>query len=197
MKKPAAALSLALATGLASASAIQIQTGSYTGAGSFADAATYQSTVESVVGAPVNVSSYDNLAVDINQGALESTITFDVSTAGTWNFRTGVDFGKGGALYLDGTVLDFKSTNMWWNFNYSDATQFLAGSADLSAGVHTLTIYGLEDCCSGNQQAQYQIGNGAFTSFSATDAVPEAQSYAMLLAGLGLVATIARRRKQA
>jgi hypothetical protein len=62
-----------------------------------------------------------------------------------------------------------------------------------------LTIYGLEDCCSGNQQTRFEIGNGSFTSFSNTDgltaaAVPEAQSDAMLPAGLGLIGTVARRR---
>jgi hypothetical protein len=201
--KKLAALSLALVAGAASASAIDIQTGTYTGGtNSTTTAADFQSIVEGVVGAPTSVSSYDNLAAAINDGALEATITFDVTSPDTWYFRAGVDFGKGGAMFLDGAqVLDSKNTNMWWNYSYTDATQYLAGSAALSVGVHTLTLYGLEDCCSGNQQAQFRIGDdGTFTSFSNTDglpAIPEAQNYAMLLAGLGLVATLARRRKQA
>jgi hypothetical protein len=204
MKKLAAALSFGLVAGIASASTIQIQTGSYTGAAPLGSANAYQSAVDAAVSAAgatdTFVSSYDNLPIAIDNGALKSTITFDVASTATFEFLAGVDFGYGGAVYLDGNAEVFKSNNMWWNYSYSDPTQYFGFTAEnLGAGVHTLTIYGLEDCCSGNQQAQFKIGNGSFTSFSNTDgltaaAVPEAQGYAMLLAGLGLIGTVVRRR---
>jgi hypothetical protein len=202
MKKLAAALSFGLVAGIASASTIQIQTGAYTGDGSFASALDYQAAVDAAVSGPgatsTFVGSYDNLPVSLNSSALEATIDFTASTAGTWEFRTGVDFGLGGAIFLDGVALAYNTNNMWWGGSYSDPSQFLAGTSTLASGNHTLTIYGIEDCCSGNQQAQYKIGDGDFTSFSNADGlvavVPEAQTFAMLLAGLGLVATMARRR---
>lgn len=201
--KKLAALSLALAAGAASASAIHIQTGTYTGAGLFSDPASFQSTVDSVVTTSAWLSSANDMAVTINNGALEETIGFAVAAGGSdWTFRSGVDFGKGGAIYLDGVLQQSYSHDMWWGGSYTGNTagseQFFQFTANgLSAGGHTLTIYGLEDCCSGNQQTQYQIGTGTFTSFGAADglpAVPEAQNFAMLLAGLGLVGTLARRR---
>jgi hypothetical protein len=204
MKKLAAALSFGLVAGIASASTIEIQTGSYTGAAPLGSASAYQAAVDAAVGATgatdTFVSSYDNLPIAIDNGALKSTITFDVASSATFEFLAGVDFGNGGAIYLDGNAADFKGSNMWWAGSYSNPTQYFDITAsNLSAGVHTLTIYGLEDCCSGNQQTQFKIGNGSFTSFSNTDglsaaAVPEAQSVAMLLAGLGLIGTVARRR---
>jgi len=198
MKKFAAALSLAALSAAASAgSLITVQTG--TGYQSnLASAADYQAAVDAIVGAPSVVGSYDNLALNLNNNGLEATIKFDVTTAGTWDFRAGVDFGGGGALFLDGTALDFKGNNMWWAGTYSNASQFLAGSSALGVGEHTLTLYGFEDCCSGNSQVQFSVDGTHFTSFGANDglpAVPEAQNAAMLLAGLALVTSIARRRK--
>ena len=197
MKKFAAAVSLAVVAGAAGASGITYQTGGHFEA-NLADAAAYESAVSALVGAPTTIASFDDAQFHLSNTAFEATIKFDVTTPTTFDFRAGVDLGGGGTLVLDGTALDTHSNNMWWNYSYSDASQFLAGSAGLSAGEHTLTLYGFEDCCSGNMQVQYSTNGGAsYTSFGTTDglpAVPEAQSFAMLLAGLGLVATVARRR---
>ncbi len=197
MKKFAAAVSLAIVAGAAGASGITVQTGAGFES-NLADAAAYESAVSALVGAPSALASFDSASFALSNSAFEATIKFDVTAPTTFDFRAGVDFGGGGTLVLDGTALDTNGNNMWWNYSYSDASQFLAGSADLSVGVHTLTLYGFEDCCSGNMQVQYSTDGGtSYTSFGATDglpAIPEAQSFAMLLAGLGLVATLARRR---
>lgn len=90
---------------------------------------------------------------------------------------------------------------MWWAGSYSNPSQYLSFAKTLATGNHTLTIYGLEWCCSGPQQAQFKAaGSNAFVSFSNTDglvvtAVPEPESYALMLAGLGLMGTMVRRRK--
>jgi len=61
---------------------------------------------------------------------------------------------------------------------------------------------GFERCCDGDQQAQFKApSSSVFTTFSSTDglnavaAVPEPETYAMLLAGLGLIGFTASRRK--
>ena len=200
MKNIAAAISMVLIAGAASAgSNIHLQTGTYYGVGLFDDPASFAATVEGVITTSTWAASYDNLPVTVNNGALKSTITFDATTGGdNWTFREGVDFGKGGAVYLDGILQQAFNNNMWWNYEYSDSDQYFQFTANgLGAGRHTLTTYGLEDCCSGNQQAQFSINGGDFVSFGANDnlpLVPEAPNAAMLLAGLALVATIARRR---
>ncbi|OEZ86434.1 PEP-CTERM motif protein [Janthinobacterium sp. HH104] len=212
---PKIALSLIVAGVFAhaNASTITVSTG-YSGAGAQSSAADYQSVVNAAVATPgagygsTTIASYDNVS---NSGlfgsgsniAFKSVINFGVSAAdaGAWSFRSGVDFGKGGALFLDGVALDFKSNDMWWAGNYNNGSQFFSGSSALSAGNHTLSIYGLEGCCDGGQQAQFKAGNNNFVSFGANDglisAVPEPSTYAMLLIGLGLLGFTARRKQEA
>jgi len=212
---PKIALSLIVAGvfAQANASTITLSTG-FSSAGAQASATAYQSVVNAAVATPgagygsTTIASYDNVN---NSGlfgsgsniAFKSVINFGVSAAdaGAWSFRSGVDFGKGGALFLDGVALDFKSNDMWWAGNYNNGSQFLSGSGNLSAGNHTLSIYGLEGCCDGGQQAQFKAGNNNFVSFGANDglisAVPEPTTYAMLLVGLGLLGFTARRKQEA
>jgi len=190
------------------ASTIQIETG-YSSAGSQLDAAAYKAIVDSIAKQSVSVSSYDNflpqsfLATGESNFAFKSTVNFGVSAAlaGVWEIRSGVDFGKGGAIFVDGVAKDFKTNDMWWAGSYSNPTQYFDVSLNLAAGNHVLQIYGLEGCCSGAHQAQFKASGGAgFTSFSSNDgliaAVPEPETYAMLMAGLGLVLLRAWRRKR-
>jgi len=197
MKKFAAALSLAVVASAASASAITYQTGGSFESG-LADSAAYVTAVTGMVGAPHTISSLGSFNFALSNTAFEATIKFDVNSPKTFNFRAGVDLGGGGTLVLDGTALDTRNTDMWWNYGYTNSAQYLKGSSALSAGQHTLSLYGFENCCSGSMQVQFSTNGGnTYTSFSNTDglpAVPEAQSFAMLLAGLGLVGTLARRR---
>ncbi len=209
LKISATALALALAGG-AHASNITVQTG-FSGAGPQGSATAYQSVVDATVSTPspgygtATPAVYDNIS---NHGlfgssnsniAFKSTVNFGVSSAnaGTWEIRSGVDFGGGGAIFVDGLAYDFKSNDMWWNGSYSNPSQYFDITLNLSAGNHTLNLYGLEGCCDGNQQAQFKIGNGNFTTFSTSDTlapVPEPETFAMLLAGLGLVGFATRRK---
>jgi hypothetical protein len=208
-----AALLLAATTvGAADASVISFQTG-YSSAGVQADAAGYQSIVEAAVASPAAgygsgiLSNFDDVT---NKGlfgsngniAFKSAITFgvDALSSGTWAFRAGVDFGNGGAVFLDGAAVALTTHDMWWDHNYANTGGVFQFSSAIAAGNHTLTLYGLEGCCDGGMQVQYNSGAG-FQSFNANtlalQAVPEPETYAMMAAGLGMLGFIARRRRQA
>ncbi|MCH9640038.1 MAG: CCXG family PEP-CTERM protein [Betaproteobacteria bacterium] len=205
------------------ASLIKIDTG-FSAADRQIDAAAYKSLVDAAVvtstagyGTAI-VESYDKIANRTlfsggsNRNiAIKSTIDFYVSAknAGLWEFRAGVDFGHGGAIFVDGTAYDFKTNNMWWRGNYNNSSQYLSiNSLNLTAGNHTLNIYGLEDCCDGHQQAQFRFGDGNFKTFSSSDnltplsarenlvSVPEPTLLNMFLIGSGLIWLMARRRKE-
>ncbi|MFM2086097.1 MAG: hypothetical protein RLZZ237_966 [Pseudomonadota bacterium] len=210
-----AALSLIAATAFAhaNASTILLSTG-FSEAGAQASAAAYQEVVDAAIAAPgkgdgtTMISSYDNVKNSKVSGsganvAFKSSINFGVSAAqaGIWNFRAGLDFAKGGAMFIDGVALDFKSGDMAWGGSYAHASQYLSASVTLSPGNHVLSIYGVEGCCDGSQQVQFQYGKGNFTSFGASDGlvslVPEPSTYAMLLIGLGLLGFTARRTRSA
>lgn len=128
------------------------------------------------------------------------TINFHVAPGrtGDWSFRAGVDFGYGGALFLDGVALDWKSHDIWWGGAYTNPAQYLSGNATLDAGSHTLQIFGLENCCDGYTQVQFRAaGASDFVTFVGNDnvsPVPEPSSLAMTGLGLAAVFALARRK---
>lgn len=71
-------------------------------------------------------------------------------------------------MILDGAVLQERWTNMWWAGSWNTASQYLTGTSALSSTqVHTLEIYGGEDCCDGAQQLQFNNGTGWYIFSSA------------------------------
>ncbi len=209
---------LACAAVQANASVITLQT-AYSTAGVQSSGSAYRNTVETALlnqgsgYGSATLGSYDNVSNSKLFGGTDSniawkaTIDFNVAAnqaASTWSFRAGVDFGYGGALFLDGVAVDTKSWDMYWGNNYNNSAQYFLYSTKLGAGNHTLAIYGLERCCDGAQQAQFKIGDGNYTTFASTDglnpkvaAVPEPATIASFALGLGLIAGLRRRGKRA
>ena len=194
----------------ASVITLQVATGPV---GTQTSAAAYKAAVDADIANPAGykgskaVATYDNVTVKNYFGALsnyafEATIDFGVTSAqaGTWNFRTGVDYGYGGALFVDGVALGYNTHDMWWANNYATANGSLAGAAVLAAGNHELKIYGMEACCDGSQQAQFKAANAAaYKTFAGNDtlnAVPELVGIATFGLGAGVMALIRRRRRK-
>lgn len=130
--------------------------------------------------------------------AFHTRINFSVGAAeaGTWDLRFGIDYGLGGALYVDGVVRDFRNTDMWWAGSYASANQILAASVALSAGAHTIELYGLEGCCDGATQGQYRMpGAAAYQNFAAAAADPLPEPSTVVLSATGLAAWLVFRRR--
>lgn len=190
----------------AQATVITVSTG-YSTAGAQATGALYRSTVLAAVAKPT--TGYGTRTVAAFTGvtnpggassnlATEYKLDFSVSAvnAGAFQFRFGVDFGNGGAVFLDGVQVAYSSTDMWWGNAYTNTAQFLAFTSTLAAGAHTIEVFGLDSCCDGGAQGQFKSSKAtAFTTFSNVDGmnVPEPGSVALL--GLGMLGLMASRKK--
>ena len=85
---------------------------------------------------------------------------------GTWGVRYGADFGNGGGLYVNGTILEEDWGNdLWWASNWGNA-DVLQGTIDLTQGYHKLEVIGGEGCCDGGITVQFQKPGGSFTTYS-------------------------------
>ncbi len=80
-------------------------------------------------------------------------------------------------LLINSTPVTLTATNTGYSFSLSG----------LAAGSHTLTVAG----------TMPKGGHGYIGTVYATPAVPEPESIALAVAGLGVVASLARRRRQA
>ena len=130
-------------------------------------------------------------------------VDFDVSAqqGADFSLRLAPDFGRGGALFLDGSLLAVNTNDMWWGGSYANSTQiFQAVGLALNAGHHQLAMYGLEGCCDGWGEGQYRVGSsGAWTTFARGDAlqsraaVPEPASLALVLGALTALGSLAWR----
>jgi hypothetical protein len=201
-----------VATGSAHASQVTFETASSFGPDQ-ASAAAYKSVVNAALALPGGHSAvvplYDELSnlgvfgASNNNVAYRVTVDFAVSAAdaGAWGLRLGGDFGYGGAVFLDGVALGFKSGSMWWDHSYADLAQsFQFSAVPMTAGQHTLQLFALEDCCDGGQQAQFSIKGAPYVTFGSADGlaigVPEPSSWVLMGAGLGGLGLAARRRRR-
>lgn len=117
-----------------------------------------------------------------NDIAYKYTVRFFAREAGVYQFRTSFDFGRGGAIFLDGNIAAFNNQDMWWNGNWSAPGQSLQWSTTLGIGMHEILIYGLEDCCDGGGNAEYKApGDTEFTPFSTLAYVKDVGTYYVTL----------------
>jgi len=195
------------AAAAASASVVTMDARYYGGGATFTDSASYVNEWNTVIAAqPVASAGYgDQTIADWNGGqhnsgvfgantniAYHDKVVFDVTTAGTWSFKMGVDFGYGGTLLVDGQALQTQTKDLWWAGNINDPANTLSGSTTLSTGWHTLNVYGFEGCCDGGTTGQYlSPGAASYTSFTSA---PEPASWSLMIIGLGAAGGALRRR---
>lgn len=91
------------------------------------------------------------------------TTVLTANSTGNWQFRHGPDYGRGGGIYSNDTVLQEKyGTDLWWNNTWSNTSQTLSGNFSANNGsYYVLRSYGGEGGADG--PTQLQIANTTAT----------------------------------
>lgn len=131
----------------------------------FAELQAATSTVADVV--RTNVTRINNRTfggTNGNYGFCVSTIlNVGPAQAGTWDFRGGFDFGRGGHFRINEVDLEGDwNDDLWWATNFANA-DVLQGSRNLSAGWHRIEALGFEGCCDGPIEIQARPPGGTYT----------------------------------
>lgn len=117
-----------------------------------------------------NISNTNQFVSGVNSNLGESFLGFfNATVTGNWGFRQGVDYGRGGGMYMDDSVIeDAWNVNMWWNNSYAITAQTLdnASVAVSATGYHAIRSLGFEDCCDGAGEMQLKTPAGAYTTWS-------------------------------
>jgi len=146
-------------------------------------------------------------------------MNFDADLA-TWDSYNALGTpGYVGTGYYDAFIVTVNTTGYYWDTVHSDpvlasASTFVWGGNDYADGVlehyntapiptgDTITLAGgsttyyVSLVLDTSSLPQSDTAHLSYGSFHVTSPVPEPETYAMLLAGLGLMGFVARRRKQ-
>lgn len=98
-----------------------------------------------------------------NFGAFSESY-FYADETGTWQFRYGADFGRGGGLYVNGEILEEQwNDDLWWSNNWGNGVsagnnedEILRGSIYLTQGYHKLEVLGFEGGNDGGITVQFK-----------------------------------------
>ena len=109
------------------------------------------------------------------------TTTLYFTTAGTYTFQVGTDWGRGGASALidtaTGTVLEevVQTDDVWWNNDWNNSDVF-TNTFDFEAGdVRTLAWVGFEGCCGGSTTVRFSVDGSGFQNLTANNLAPYAR----------------------
>ncbi|MBN2864568.1 MAG: CCXG family PEP-CTERM protein [Thiotrichales bacterium] len=204
MMKTAMATAILLASATsANAATINLETASYTDGSSPSD------FVAAWNAATVSTTTSLTEFVNVQPGRdkiNKLSIDFDAGQAFNLDFRFGLDAGYGAAIYLDDSLINQRSDDLWWSNNYNNSDVIYSGNLPVTAGSFSLDVYWAEGCCNGSNAGQFTVDGTNWQSLSvsnlnalsaqAVSAVPEPSTYALMLGGLGLVGFMAARRKK-
>ncbi|GGX75364.1 hypothetical protein GCM10011309_26980 [Litorimonas cladophorae] len=120
------------------------------------------------------ISGLNNRALGGTNGnygwCVSAVLNVTSATEGTWGFRYGGDFGRGGHLYVRGVELEEQwNDDLWWANNYGNTAETLEGDIFLPEGWHRYEALGFEGCCDGPTGFQARAPGGPWQDLSSSN----------------------------
>lgn len=144
------------------------------------------STVNGSIGASYSIDPRDTFSFTVSAGYQLSALVFGNYSHGTYYDYTPISLYSGPTA--SGSPLN--SIGLTSSGAGTDFLNFSSLRGPLAAGTYTLSLNSIQQSAAVDERSTYSID---FTV--ATAAVPEPETYALMLAGLAVVGAKARRRK--
>lgn len=135
------------------------------------------------------LSSFENVYIG-NHKIAHLNVSTGAAISGTWLIDAGLDAGYGAELYVNGSLIEKRTDDLWWTYQWS-SSDVLSGVADLSASSNLIDLFWAENCCNGYSSGRFSTDGGAtWNALSTaaieanTAAVPEPSTLALLALGL-------------
>lgn len=112
-----------------------------------------------------------------------------------WFFELGLDAGFGAAVYLDGNLVDNRTDDLWWGYNWNNSDVFSVALNGLTRDNKVVDIYWGEHCCNGASSIRFKNDFSQWGNLSASNladaSIPEPTSIALI--AMGLLGLVSRR----
>lgn len=117
-----------------------------------------------------------NVGVENHGYYLDAKFNVPSCNAGLWSFRLGADFGRGGAIFVDGVKLESRVDDIWWGLSWNATGEIMSvNNVNLAAGPHRIEAIGFENCCAGTMSMEFQIGSSGWKELSIANLTPADQ----------------------
>jgi len=196
MNKILAVLGASLISASASASLMTLETRGITGSIDDTDFITSWNNQTSAIN--TSTLSDFNMYQSGNNSISHLSVDFSLASSGNLIFQAGLDAGYGAAFYLDNSLIENRTDDLWWGYNWNHSDVMTSLSNSLSSGDHMLDLYWAEGCCNGASSLRYSTDNGSSWQSMANANDPSAQAVSepgsLLLLSLGLIGVGTTRR---
>lgn len=117
-------------------------------------------------------------------------LTFDLATDADFRFEIGTDWGRGGAVIVNGALNYITTDDIWWGYNWNNG-DVIGNDLSLTAGLNTIQWIGFEGCCNGSRSIRFSVDGGAYQALTGDNiaayeatAVPGPSTALLLLLGV-------------